>query len=119
MKLIADSIIETGYNNNVHRLGTTPSKYQKTRKRKNNPDKVLDVAMITIPNLEKSKKGKYSGTNYTYYSIIKQSLCTFLLIFCGILKFTVPSPIESHIFLHTVNLLISGHLRRNQFLPAD
>ena len=39
MKLIADSVIETGYNNNVHRLGTTPSKYQKTRKRKNNPIK--------------------------------------------------------------------------------
>ena len=52
MKLIADSAIETGYNKTVHRLGTTPSKYQKTRKRKNNPDKVLDVAMITIPNLE-------------------------------------------------------------------
>ena len=52
MKLIADSVIETGYNKNVHRLGTTPSKYQKNRKCKNNPDKVLDVAMITIPNLE-------------------------------------------------------------------
>ena len=52
MRLIADSVIETGYNKNVRRLRTTPSKYQNTRKRQNNPDNVLDVAMIAIPNLE-------------------------------------------------------------------
>ena len=36
-------------------LTTTPHKYQKNRKQQNKPEKVLDVAKITISDLEDSK----------------------------------------------------------------
>ena len=51
-----DAAIDIWYNKKICCLTTTPNNYPKNRKWQNKPEKLLDVATITISDLEDSEE---------------------------------------------------------------